>query len=200
MKLIVGLGNPGEEYTRTRHNIGRRLIESIAAKEGQSFANKKMFKAFVAELPWDCEPVRIAYLTSYMNLSGGPLKALAEYCKVTSLKDVLVVVDDIALPFGRMRLRADGSTGGHNGLASIEGALASRDYARLRIGIGLKDEENPRQSAGPGKPLHDYVLSAFTREEEERIPELLERGMEACRQWAVEPFEKAMHWVNSTVL
>ena len=200
MKLIIGLGNPGEEYSGTRHNIGRRLIEHIAAEEGRKFENKKSLKAFVAELPWDCEPVLIAYLASYMNLSGGPVKALIGHYKVKSLRDVLVVVDDVALPFGRMRLRLEGSSGGHNGLASIEASLMSRDYARLRIGIGLQDGENPKRSAGSDAPLHDYVLSVFDRKEEKTIPELLDRGGEACRQWAVEPSEKAMNKVNSTKL
>jgi len=200
MKLIIGLGNPGEEYSRTRHNIGRRLAEHIAAKEGRKFEHKKSLKSFVAEMPWDCEPVVVAYLASYMNLSGNPVKALVGHYKIDSLKDLLVVVDDVALPFGRMRLRGDGSAGGHNGLFSIEEALSSRGYARLRIGIGLQDEENPRQSAGSGEPLHDYVLAVFSRAEEKKIPELLDLGREACRRWATEPLERAMHGVNSTVL
>lgn len=200
MKLIIGLGNPGEKYSGTRHNIGRRLIEHIAAKDERKFSHKKNLKAFVAEVPWDCEPILIAYITSYMNLSGGPVKALLEHYKISSFKDVLIVVDDVALPFGRMRLRGNGSTGGHNGLASIEEVLGSRDYARLRMGIGLKDAENSKQSAGSEEPLHDYVLAAFTCEEEKKMPELLDAGVKACHEWAVQPLEMAMHRVNSVVL
>lgn len=200
MKLIIGLGNPGVKYSGTRHNIGRRLIEHIALKETRSFKKMKFSGAFIAELSWDGGPVLVAYLATYMNLSGGPVKALVDHYRMDSLKNLLIVVDDIALPFGRMRLRTDGSAGGHNGLASIEEALMSRDYARLRVGIGLRDEDNPKQSAGSNEPLHDYVLSVFSQGEEKIIPELLDRGVEACRQWARGPIEQAMNRVNSTFL
>ena len=200
MKLIVGLGNPGTSYAGTRHNIGRRLIEHIAAREGGSFARKPSLRACAAEVSWDCEPVVIAYPESYMNISGGPVKLLAEHFGVRDYKNLLIVVDDIALPFGRFRLRGDGSPGGHNGLASIEDTLRSAAYARLRVGIGVRREDDPNRSAGADEPLRNYVLAAFSRAEEKEIPGLLEQGAEACRRWAVEPFAKAAHWVNSTKL
>lgn len=193
MKLIIGLGNPGGEYSKTRHNVGRRLVESIAAKEGRKFEPKKSLKAFVAELPWDCEPVLIAYPASYMNLSGGPVKALVSHCKINSLRDVLIVVDDVALPFGKFRLRGEGSSGGHNGLASVEECLKTQDYPRLRIGIGIHESETEAT-------LRDYVLSRFDPREEKMMDRILEQGREACRLWALEPLAKVMSRVNSTEL
>ncbi|OQA57748.1 MAG: Peptidyl-tRNA hydrolase [Candidatus Omnitrophica bacterium ADurb.Bin277] len=200
MKIIVGLGNPGERYVKTRHNIGRRLIEYIASEEDRKFARKKFLNAHTAEVSWGREIVMVACLESYMNLSGGPVKALTDHFKITGLKDLLIVVDDVALPFGRMRLRGGGSTGGHNGLASVETVLGSSEYPRLRLGIGAPDRENPKISIGVNEPLQDYVLSPFNRDEEKKMDSFLELGAEACRKWATEPFERTVQWVNSTNL
>lgn len=200
MKLIIGLGNPGGEYSNTRHNIGRRLVEFIAAKNGLKFRREKKLHAFIAELTSERELVLIAYPDCYMNVSGISVKAIFDHCRPGSLQNVLVAVDDVALPFGRMRLRAGGSAGGHNGLLSVEEAFDSRDYPRLRIGIGVRHGDDPNKSVGAGEPLHDYVLAPFSRDEERMIPELLERGSGYCRDWVLEPFEKAMGKVNSTKL
>jgi PTH1 family peptidyl-tRNA hydrolase len=192
MKLIVGLGNPGDEYARTRHNIGRRLLEFIAAEEGVKFASKKSQQAALASVSWNGEAVALAYPLTYMNLSGEAVSALVKYGKVEAAKDVLIVVDDIALPFGKFRLRLEGSTGGHNGLASIEERLGSREYSRLRIGIGGPE---PRKSQ---EPLKDYVLSPFNAAEEKKMKALLECGREACRAWVLGPTTKAMNRVNAS--
>ena len=200
MKLIVGLGNPGAEYTRTRHNVGRRLIEAIAAKEKVSFASKKSLKAAVAPVIWSGETIQLAYPLTYMNLSGTPVGSLVAHFGMQSLQDILVVVDDIALPFGRFRLRGEGSSGGHNGLVSIEENFGGRSYPRLRIGIGLRDSQDPSKSAGPGELLRDYVLSTFEPGEEKGMEKLLEQGAEACRLWALGSLAAGMNRVNTMEL
>lgn len=196
MKLIVGLGNPGDVYTRTRHNIGRRLVESIAAREKAPFSAKKSQKAALAEVNWDL-PVLLAFPLTFMNLSGEAVAALVKYRKIDATRDLLIVVDDIALPFGKFRLRGEGSAGGHNGLASIEAHLGSRTYARLRIGIGARGEGDVPGLANREEPLRDYVLGAFKPAEEKRMKDLLSCGAEACRSWASEPLANAMNRTNS---
>ena len=197
MKLIVGLGNPGEEYARTRHNIGRRLVEYIAAQEGLQFSSSKAKKTSSGSMIWDGETVHLAYLLTYMNLSGGPITSLISNLKIKAAKDLLIVVDDVALPFGKFRLRGEGSSGGHNGLESIEEHLGGREYPRLRIGIGAGEPEG-----APSFPeeLRDYVLSPFGASEEKKMKNLFERGLEACRAWVREPFEKAMSQINGAEL
>lgn len=200
MKLIIGLGNPGREYKKTRHNMGRRLAEFLAEKEGHKFRRLKSLEAHVAEMSWENAPsVVVAYVETYMNLSGKRIRPLFDHYEVSDLQDLLIVVDDIALPFGKMRLRAGGSAGGHNGLASIEEAFQSAEYPRLRLGIGIQHEEHPERSAGTGtyEPMRDYVLSEFSSAEEKDMTAFLERGAESCQRWASGPFEKAVQWVNS---
>ncbi len=200
MKLIIGLGNPGQEYKKTRHNVGRRLVEFLAEKEGREFRRLKLLKAHVAEMSWEGAPsVVVAYVETYMNLSGERVRPLFDHYEVSDLQDLLIVVDDIALPFGKMRLRAGGSAGGHNGLVSIERAFQSVEYPRLRLGIGMQHEKYPERSAGTGayEPMRDYVLSEFSLAEEKDMTTLLERGSESCRRWVRGPFEKAVQWVNS---
>jgi len=197
MKLIVGLGNPGDEYARTRHNIGRRIVEFIAGEEKVKFASKKSQKAAVISLSWNGETLHLAYPLTYMNLSGEAIMSLVKYWKVAADKDLLVIVDDVALPFGKFRLRGEGSSGGHNGLASIEAHLGSREYPRLRVGIGPCEKIT---EAGSEVPLRDYVLSVFAAAEEKKMNVLLGNGMEACRAWAGEPLAKAMNRVNAVVL
>lgn len=197
MRLIVGLGNPGNEYARTRHNIGRRLIEFIAGEEKMKFSVPKFSKTAVASVSWNGESLYLAYPLTYMNLSGETVAALVKHWKITAAKDLLIVVDDAALPFGKFRLRGEGSSGGHNGLASIEQYLGSREYPRLRIGIGPREDRSEKKTAGSEAPLREYVLSAFNEAEEKQMKELLEKGMEACRAWVTEPLTKAMNRVNA---
>jgi PTH1 family peptidyl-tRNA hydrolase len=197
MKLIVGLGNPGDEYARTRHNIGRRLVEFIAARENVKFVSKRAQRSAVASCSWNGETVHLAYPATYMNLSGEPVSLLAKYFKIEIARDLLIVVDDAALPFGKLRLRGDGSSGGHNGLASIEERLHTRAYPRLRMGIGVLDGGKNSNNADTGEPLRDYVLSGFEPSEEKVMEAFLGSGMEACRLWALESMTKAMNEVNA---
>lgn len=196
MKLIVGLGNPGAAYVRTRHNIGRRLVEAIAAKEKVPFTAKKMLQAAVARVTWSGEEVHLAYTLTYMNLSGAPVGALVSHAGIRSLQDILIIVDDVALPFGRLRLRGEGSSGGHNGLASIEEILESRGYPRLRVGIGPRDSRDPKKSSGSVELLKDYVLSTFGPDEEQEMEKLLEKGIEACHLWVLGPLAAGMNRIN----
>ena len=191
MKLIVGLGNPGEMYTRTRHNIGRRLAEFIASQERVSFSEKSSHKIALSSFQWT-EPVKLAYPLTYMNLSGEAVGEAVRYWKVDPARELLIIVDDAALPFGRFRLRGEGSSGGHNGLKSIEAHLGTNQYARLRIGIGTEDE-----SGAANIPLEDYVLGRFSPEEESQMEKIFERGAAAVRLWSEEPLEKAMNRINA---
>ena len=196
MKLIVGLGKPGDAYAPTRHNIGRRLVEFIASKEKAQFTSKKNQRAALASVLWDAETVYLTHPLTYMNLSGDAVAALVKYRNIDTARDLLIVVDDVALPFGKFRMRGEGSAGGHNGLASIETCLGTRNYPRLRIGIGAL-AEGINVSGPPEEPLRDYVLSPFKSSEEKRMKELLECGEEACRAWAQEPLSKVMSRVNA---
>jgi len=197
MKLIVGLGNPGAEYVRTRHNIGRRLMEFIAGKEQVKFSSKRSQKAALASVSWNGETLYLAYPETYMNLSGEAIVALVKYWKIAADKDLLIVVDDVALPFGKFRLRGGGSPGGHNGLASVEEHLGSREYPRLRIGIGLREDKAAAGPTGSEGSLRDYVLSAFNAAEEKKMKALLEKGTESCRAWVSEPLAKVMSRINA---
>jgi len=196
MKLILGLGNPGEEYAGTRHNIGRRLVEHIAVCEKIRFSSKKSQKAALATVSWE-EPVHLAYPLTYMNLSGEAVAALVKYWKIEFSKDLLIVVDDVALPFGKFRFRGEGSAGGHNGLASIETHLGSRVYPRLRIGIGGVASGTGEPLMKQEEPLRDYVLSNFKIAEERKMEGLLQRGLEACREWTIEPLTEVMNCINA---
>lgn len=196
MKIIVGLGNPGAAYSATRHNVGRRLVEYAALRHSVRFSKKKALKASCAPLKWDGEEVLLAYPENFMNLSGLSVDLLIRYYEVLPAKELLVVVDDVALPYGRIRLRPQGSDGGHNGLKSIHQALQTTSYARLRIGIqsaGLSAADS--QEAGD-EALKEFVLSPFSVREEKDLPGILAKGFEACQLWLTQPFDKVMSAVN----
>ena len=136
MKLIVGLGNPGSQYELTRHNFGKRSVTALAAAERFSFSLQPSLKASVGEWMSPSGKILVAYPSTYMNLSGEAVRALCDYYKVDTTRDLLVVADDIALPFETVRLKISGSPGGHNGLASVEQHLGHSKYPRLKIGAG----------------------------------------------------------------
>lgn len=163
--LVAGLGNPGERYTRTRHNIGWLLLDEIAGSE--PFREEKRFEGMVARVDgaWLLKP------TTFMNLSGVAVRGMADYFKIPR-ENVLVVLDEAALPFGRLRLRPSGSAGSHNGLESVLLHFATEAVPRLRIGIG----EPPSPVT-----LHDHVLGRFTSAEEEILPAVLGRAADAVR-------------------
>lgn len=186
MKVICGLGNPGAEYAATRHNVGWWLLEH--AREAWGFPPfQRMHPARVSDgYIDDCRVVLIEPLT-WMNRSGAAVAPLARDEMFDETRDLLVVVDDSALDVGRIRFRASGSAGGHNGLKSIEAALGRRDYARLRIGVGTPPS---------GIDLAAWVLSSFEEEDEGRILDLLPELTDALRVWIEHGVEAAANRFN----
>jgi PTH1 family peptidyl-tRNA hydrolase len=162
--LVAGLGNPGPRYARTRHNIGWLALDLLA---GEPFREEKRFEGEISRVEgaWLLKP------TTFMNLSGVAVRALADYYKIPHER-VLVVLDDAALGFGRLRIRGAGSTGSHNGLESVLTHFSTEQVPRLRIGIGAPP---------PPMALHDYVLAPFTAAEEADLASVTERAAEAIR-------------------
>lgn len=190
MKVIVGLGNPGREYAATRHNVGWWLIDHLAdvwrfdgwKKDGES----RVANGIVAGVK-----VRLVKPQTFMNLSGQALRNYVRRPFWSAAKDLLVVVDEVQLPVGRTRVRARGSAGGHNGLKSVEQALGTQEYARLRIGVGPSDERK-----GIYKDLADFVLSPFARDEREDILALMPQLTVTVESWVSDGVEKAMNLYN----
>ncbi len=187
--LIVGLGNPGAEYAKTRHNAGFLLVEKLAAKWKCDFANEKKFRARIAKAERDGRKVLLCEPQTFMNLSGETVGALKDFYQLP-LKQILVAVDDADLPFGEIRLRKSGSSGGHHGLESIEQHLSSREFARLRIGIGRKDGS---------REITNYVLGKFDSSESELLKKILERAADQVETWLDAGIEKAMSQFNGSV-
>ncbi len=195
MKLIVGLGNPGSQYERTRHNVGFMAIDLFAQKHG-AMNFRVAHESFLADVLFAGEKILLLKPQTYMNLSGRPIASVMSFYKL-SLTDLLVVVDDIALPVGTIRLRPSGYAGGHNGLKDIEAAMGGFadaigkkdiDYARLRIGI------DP-----PGRvPQKDYVLTAFSGEQKPLLEQSLKQSVEAMETWCKEGIVTAMNRFNAS--
>jgi PTH1 family peptidyl-tRNA hydrolase len=183
----VGLGNPGPEYDETRHNAGFRLADHLVARWGFG-GFKRGDRARQVEGSREGQAVRVVKPWTYMNRSGAVLAPLRTLTAFDPAADLLVLVDDVALPVGRFRLRGAGSAGGHNGLKSIEGALQRQDYARLRIGVGPPP---------PGlEDLSDFVLSGFEPEERQLLDELLDPMADAVECWLDAGIEVAMNRFN----
>jgi PTH1 family peptidyl-tRNA hydrolase len=182
MRLVVGLGNPGAQYVRTRHNFGFRVVQALAAAEKVETWRSK-FNARIAQIP--ALDAVIAMPQTYMNDSGAAVQPLAAFYKVTPA-DVLVVCDDINLPFGRLRLRRGGSDGGNNGLKDITNALGTQEYPRLRFGVG----RNSMDAIG-------VVLGAFTGDEEKALPEAIDRTLAGISAFCLQGTDAAIAVVNS---
>ena len=183
----MGLGNPGPEYENTRHNAGFRLADRLVER-WQIGPFRRADRAREARGHWKDFEVSVLKPQTYMNRSGAVLASLRSTPTFDPTRHLLVVVDDVALPVGRFRLRGAGSAGGHNGLKSIEGALQRQDYARLRIGVGPA----PTDTAD----LADYVLEEFTPEDRDSINQLLDPMSEAVECWLEHGIEKAMNQFN----
>ena len=168
----------------------------MAVAFGLSFFKKKSLDASLVSFDWDGYPLTIAYPETFMNLSGRPVAKLLHQLRLDPQRDLLILVDDVALPFGRLRLRGFGSDGGHNGLKSIHQALNSAYYARLRIGIGAVWDEGKRETSL--ETLERYVLSPFPKEEERAFAKIQPKALEAARWWLSEPIDKAMSIVNDS--
>jgi PTH1 family peptidyl-tRNA hydrolase len=177
MKVIVGLGNPGKEYERTRHNVGWWVVDHLA--DVWHFDGwKKDNDARVVSGQVGNVKVRLVKPLTYMNLSGAVLRPYMRRPFWAPANDLMIVVDEAALPLGRYRFRAKGSAGGHNGLKSIEGTLKTQEYPRLRIGIAPPPDERRERGV-----LRDYVLDEFGKREESVIRELMPTLTEALELW-----------------
>ncbi|MFM1769008.1 MAG: peptidyl-tRNA hydrolase [Verrucomicrobiota bacterium] len=188
--LIVGLGNPGRDYARTRHNAGFLLLDRLAQRWGVTLAAEKKFNARVGRAERDGRRVVLCEPQTYMNLSGEAVGAVMNFHKLPSER-LLVVVDDADLPLGALRLRPEGSSGGHHGLESVEQHLGTRQYARLRLGIGRRAND-ARQIAG-------WVLAPFGADEEALLEKVLQTGCEQVECWLFAGTREAMNRFNGTI-
>jgi peptidyl-tRNA hydrolase, PTH1 family len=187
--LIVGLGNPGAEYARTRHNMGFLVLDRLAGRWGVSWRMEKKFQARLARASRDGRRVWLCQPQTYMNSSGAAVGAVKEFYRVP-LEHVLVVVDDADLPLGQLRLRPGGSSGGHHGLESIEQRLGSRDYPRLRLGIGRQ---------GGLREITGHVLSRFGSTEAALADKVVAVAAEQTETWLAAGIQKAMSQFNGSV-
>ena len=174
-RVIVGLGNPGAEYRETRHNLGHRVVEELAARLDARFRLRG--PAHVAEAAWQGGPLHLAKLVSFMNVSGPPLARLLRLLDATS-SQLVVVYDDLDLPFGTVRTRQRGRHGGHHGMESILASVGTQEVRRVKIGVGrpaTRDE------------VVDWVLTGFSSEEREALPGVIERAADAALGWPSAP-------------
>jgi len=185
--MIVGLGNPGREYRDTRHNVGFMVVDAITSRHGLtlSLAPSQVPETLVAKR-FGVDPLLVAKPLTFMNNSGDAVAALARYYDVGA-SDLLIVVDEVALPFGRLRARARGSAGGHNGLKSVIARLGTTEFARLRLGIGRGDVR---------RDLADHVLSRFEADEQPALEEFITRAADAAEMFAVDGIGKVMNTYN----
>jgi len=186
--LIVGLGNPGRKYAGNRHNVGFRCLDHLASAHDLSFGRRQK-QARVALGPILRRSVVLAKPRTYMNKSGGPVAALARFYRVP-MDRLLVVYDDLDLPPGTTRLRPSGGSGGHRGMRSIINQLSSREFARLRVGIG-----RPPGRMDPA----DYVLQDFSQDEEILLERTLKQTTAAIEAWLTEGVDEAMARYNRSV-
>lgn len=185
--LIAGLGNPGEAYTHTRHNVGFLVIEKLVQRLNLKFSKSSFIKGIVADFRFDSDQrCELVLPHTFMNHSGIAIKPLVVQHNIPPEK-ILIVCDDFNLPFGQLRLRAGGSDGGHNGLKSVTDALGTQNFHRLRVGIGAP-------------PVHadtvDFVLAHFTKEEMKALEQVTQEAADCCYSWLTEGLNKAMGQFN----
>lgn len=186
MKLVVGLGNPGARYHDTRHNVGFRVIDALARRWSVD-QWREQHQALVGKVRAGDEAVLVAKPLTFMNLSGEAVAGLAGFYKV-AVPDVLVVLDEVALPLGRLRAGRNGSPGGHNGLKSVIARLGTSEVPRLRIGVGRGDGR---------KELADHVLGSFEGEERDQVEAALLRAAEAAAMFVADGIERVMNVFNA---
>ena len=180
MRLIAGLGNPGEQYAFTRHNMGWLCVDFLAVNNDLGNPQEKFHAQF-----WKMGDVILLKPLTFMNSSGLAVSEAVNFYKI-ALSDVLIVYDDVALPFGKLRMRAQGTAGGHNGLISILGALGDLHVPRLRIGIGR-----------PPSSMINYVLGHFPPDEQEKLPAIISKAADAVNVWLNHDIQRAMTIVNA---
>ncbi|HEY7475699.1 MAG TPA: aminoacyl-tRNA hydrolase [Vicinamibacterales bacterium] len=186
VKLVVGLGNPGERYRGTRHNVGFLVIDELARRHMVTEAVKTPADAEVVRWRRVEEPVLLARPQTFMNLSGHAVQTLSHFFKI-ELPDLLIVCDDVNLPLGKLRVRAAGSEGGHNGLRSVADVLGTIEYARLRVGVGRGDAR---------RDLADHVTAEFEPEERPGIDAAIARAADAVETWISDGLAKMMNLFN----
>lgn len=181
MKLIAGLGNIGDKYCFTRHNAGFMVLDKLALDNNFSFREESKLKCFLAKSN------DIIYIkpTTFMNLSGEAVRAVMDYYKI-DIKDILIVYDDIALDLGRIRFRANGSDGGHNGIKSVIKHVGTKEFDRLKIGIGPQ----------PNIPSENYVLQNFPKDQLETLKDVLKKSDEAIKFYLENDIQKAQNKFN----
>lgn len=188
MRLVVGLGNPGERYAATRHNVAWWTLDELLGRWPAETLDvpgvSRVHRIRVRDVP-----LELLRPLTYMNLAGAALRHWVQQNQA-SPEDLLVVTDDVYLPIGRLRLRARGSSGGHRGLESVEEAVGHREFARLRIGVGAADSS---------AELRDHVLETFNPEEEARAREAVRRAADAVECWATEGLGAAMNRFNRRI-
>ena len=184
--MIVGLGNPGSQYEKTRHNVGFRVIDMIAGKLRTKVDRLKM-KALTRQVDCSGQKILLVQPQTFMNLSGAAVSALASFYKIKP-EHILVIFDDISLPVGKIRIRKDGSAGGHNGIKSIIQSLGTDQFPRVKVGVGAKPH--------PDYDLADWVLSKFSAQEEKNLQPALENAAEAALLVLEQGVEKAASTYN----
>lgn len=186
MYLIAGLGNPSKTYEGTRHNIGFTMIDAIGEKYGIDVTTKK-HKAFVGRGIIDGMRVILAKPQTYMNLSGESVREIADFYKIEP-ENIIIIYDDISLDVGQLRIRKKGSAGGHNGIKNIIACLGTQEFPRIKVGIGNKPE---------GWDLADYVLSKYSKAEQEALEEAADGVIGAVKLMLMDDIEAAMNRYNA---
>ena len=186
IKAVLGLGNPGDRYKHTRHNVGFEVLDRLARRHGQRFKRGWRIQGRSCKMPSTLGTVLLVKPQTFMNQSGDCAKAVCGVYKLQP-EEMLVVVDDVDLPLGRVRIRPDGGSSGHNGLRSVEERLGSRSYPRLRLGVGKRP---------PGEDLVEFVLGRFSENESEEVHQMIERASDAVMVAVEQDVEKAMNEFN----
>ena len=184
--LIVGLGNPGKGYADTRHNVGFMVLDRLAKRQGAGWEVNKKFAAHLAKIRQESNSVFLCKPQGYMNLSGQSVVPLAKFYQIP-FGQIMVVVDDLDLPLGAIRMRPGGGTGGHRGLDSIRGLLGKDDFARLRLGIGRPE---------PKRDVSGFVLGKFAEAETELLERVLETAADQLACWMLQGTQQAMNNYN----
>lgn len=185
MRLIAGLGNIGEKYCFTRHNAGFMVVDKIALEKGVSFKEEKRLKCFLTKFKSGTEEYMLIKPTTFMNLSGEAVQLVMNYYKI-SVNDIIIIFDDLSLDVGKMRFRANGSDGGHNGIKSVIKSLGTKDIARLKIGIGPQ----------PPIPSEAFVLQNFTAEQLELLKPVIKKSVDAVEYYFENGISKAQNMYN----
>lgn len=186
IRLIIGLGNPGESYKQTRHNVGFRIVNAFASKHHFAFKQASSLSGELAQGVIDAKKVLVFKSNTFMNESGVAIRRCVDYYKVPA-EHLVIITDDAALPVGTMRMRTRGSSGGHNGLNSIEMHLNTQHYPRFRIGIG-----SPAQGR-----MKDFVLENFSSQEQHLVEEMIARAVDALEIWISAGIAAAMQTANA---